>query len=112
MTMQTESALTGVVAAAAIAATLFIAAPASAQTTRSVELNYNAAELETPEGVQNVLNRIKASASKVCRSSNERMTASAVAHYQACRTDAIEKAVEDINARNDGAAIKLNTNRG
>ena len=110
--MNTESTLTGIVAAATMGAAIFIAAPANAQTVKSIEMSYTSAELETQEGAQEVLKRIEDSARRACRSSSERPTATAYRSGQECREAAVKAAVDAISAPTLDAAIKAKETRG
>ena len=110
--MNTESTLTGIVAAATLGAAIFIAAPAHAQTVKSLEMDFTSAELETIEGAEKVLKRIEDSARKVCRSTGERPSASSARDYNECRETAINAAVKEISAPTLDAAIKAKETRG
>ena len=94
--MNTETAMTGFVAVAAIGAALFITSPANAQEVRHKDITYNHEELATQEGAQEVLDRIENAARRVCRPADFRPTARNNVLVRNCIDEAVANAVNTI----------------
>jgi UrcA family protein len=84
-----------------MATTLLATGPARAAisntVTRSVTLRYNARDLDTDQGADRLLSRISGAASKVCDDGGSLALQIESGAYRTCRSNAIARAVFDVN---------------
>ncbi|MDB6090656.1 MAG: hypothetical protein JWN85_3440 [Gammaproteobacteria bacterium] len=87
------------------------AAAASSEAAPTQVVNYSDLDLATPEGTLALYRRIASAAQKVCPLENSRDLARR-AHSNACRTEAMARAVRDINSSRLAALYAQRSNRG